>query len=463
MSALRIEPTRCVPHAVLTPFHPPPTASPVPTYILNYEKAWGHASTEEDVKPTAAKKYPAEIVCEDHDIDEASAAESDSRPKRPLSLPFPQLSSSSGRPQSPAWLVDQLDNPETLYLPENSVETSAHNLLPPLTLLSSAAAVSDPIPFPAFLRSRRAAQLDFKWTSLDSFEMNRLRHGKFVSDNDDESHPWARYSDHVRALRNRYKDVESYQAHRMHLKVSDGVFDYINASHITLRTQNGTQLRYIATQAPNADNWLHFWRMLWHEMTSPAVVVMIANDYELGRNGGHQYFPRSLTAPILRVNERDELGDGFIHDLHLIELDSDQAARTAVREMELTALGTDQTSHNIWHLLFEGWHEFSVPEDGGMPALLNLIDLSHRKSGETSPLIVHCSAGLGRTGTFIALDWLVHQLREGALDFLPADEDPVAQVIKQLRDQLPIMVQSKQQFIFLYDILGELWRERWIY
>lgn len=75
---------------------------------------------------------------------------------------------------------------------------------------------------------------------------------------------------------------------------------------------------------------------------------------------------------------------------------------------------------------------------------------------------MHCSAGIGRSGTFIALDWLIQELEEGSLDEPIDDEDPIVRVVEMLRDQRPMMVQSKQQFVFIYDTLRERWRERWI-
>lgn len=121
-------------------------------------------------------------------------------------------------------------------------------------------------------------------------------------------------------------------------------------------------------------------------------------------------------------------------------------------------------SRKTWHLLFAGWPDFSVPEGADRAALLNLVDVSRAKNGDnaTNPRIVHCSAGIGRSGTFIALDWLLQELSEGALDTTDDGEDPVVTVIEKLRDQRYGMVQSKQQFLFLYDAIRERWRERWI-
>lgn len=256
----------------------------------------------------------------------------------------------------------------------------------------------------------------------------------------------------------------------MHLRVPEGANDYINASPITLiATRSGTRLRYIATQGPKADSWPHFWRMLWYETDSPAVVVMLTKTHEQGREKCFPYFPQSLAAPTLQINEHDEFGDGLVHDLCLIELYQNDDLRSVVRKIKLSQVSGNNSNSEvrceprlILHMLFEGWPDFSVPEGHDKVALLNLMRFSHVHHRSRFPLIVHDSAGVGRTGTFIALDWLINELEEGALDDVPDDQDPIVQVVTNLRDQRPLMVQSKQQFLFIYDVLREEWRERWI-
>jgi protein-tyrosine phosphatase len=205
------------------------------------------------------------------------------------------------------------------------------------------------------------------------------------------------------------------------------------------------------------------WRMIWKENQDPAVVVMLTQTHETGREKCYPYYPVSPSSPDLRINEHDEFEDSFIHNLHLASLHHDDEARTEVREIDMTA-DDDNESRKIWHLLFAGWPDFSAPEGADRAALLKLIDISRDKNGDNAinPRIVHCSAGIGRSGTFIALDWLLQELEEGSLDDTPDNADPVSDVIVKLRDQRAGMVQAKNQFLFLYDSLREQWRSRWI-
>lgn len=328
----------------------------------------------------------------------------------------------------------------------------------------------DPTPYPVFLQPRTAAKLDEKWNDLEWAQMTRIREGMSTNDNTKESSPWARCSGDEYASRDRYVNVGPYQANRVRLRVPEGANDYINASPITLiATRPGTRLRYIATQGPKADSWPHFWRMLWYETHSPAMVVMITKTHEQGREKCFPYFPLSLAAPTLQINEYDEFGDGLVHDLRLKKLHQHDELRFVTRQLALSGASKDDFKPEVkckpfyvWHVLFERWPDFSIPEGHEKTAFLNLIRFSRINDDSASPRIVHDSAGVGRTGTFIALDWLMYELEEGALDDVPDDQDPIVQVITRLRDQRPMMVQSKQQFVFIYDVLRELWRERWI-
>lgn len=203
--------------------------------------------------------------------------------------------------------------------------------------------------------------------------------------------------------------------------------------------------------------------MVWHETTSPSVLVMLTKTHESSREKCYPYYPRSLSNPDLRINPHDEYEDGFIHDLKLVDLEENEETRAQVRELDMTSEDGSAT-RKIWHLLFGGWPDFLVPEGADRVALLKLIELSREKNGDnsTNPRIVHCSAGVGRSGTFIALDWLLQELEEGSLDDLADDNDPVINVVDTLRQQRMMMVQGEAQLAFIYDVVRERWRERWI-
>jgi protein-tyrosine phosphatase len=200
--------------------------------------------------------------------------------------------------------------------------------------------------------------------------------------------------------------------------------------------------------------------MIWHETSDPAVVVMLTQTHESGREKCFQYYPLDMENPTLLINEEDEFEDGFQATLTLKNITEDAATRSTIRELELRT--TEGETKTVWHLLFGGWPDFLIPEGEDRTALLRLIQFSAEKNTHIeSPRVVHCSAGVGRSGTFIALDWLMTELQQGNLDSVPDSVDPIADIVDKLRQQRMMMVQGEQQLWFLYDILKQLWLDRW--
>lgn len=289
-----------------------------------------------------------------------------------------------------------------------------------------------------------------------------------------QSSRWARLSgDHI-AARNRYLNVEPFITNRIKLQVADGVNDYINASPIRLGDR-----RYIATQGPKDTSVNHFYRMVQGEIKGPAVVVMLTQTHESGKEKCFQYYPLTQKESPLIIPPDKESGDGFRGKVELVNSRDDVTSRSEVRELKMH-IETDDGSKEekkITHLLFSAWPDFLVPEGDDRTALVHLVELSatlsnlspasgppmpHPSSRSNSlkgvddnPRIIHCSAGVGRSGTFIALDYLLDQLHKGAFDDLSPNKDPIAETVEDLRQQRMMMVQGETQFFLLYDVLRE--------
>lgn len=199
--------------------------------------------------------------------------------------------------------------------------------------------------------------------------------------------------------------------------------------------------------------------MIYHETSSPAVIVMLTQTHEAGKEKCFQYFPADLSNPTLGINEHDEFQDDFKGSVTLLEIHEDHASRSTVRKLLLCTGGGEKI---VWHLLFAGWPDFLVPEGDDKLALLELVKLSLTKNNydKQNPRVIHCSAGVGRSGTFIALDYLLSELEDGALDTVPKSEDRIAETVDTLRKQRMMMVQGEAQFHFLYEVLREQWLER---
>lgn len=204
--------------------------------------------------------------------------------------------------------------------------------------------------------------------------------------------------------------------------------------------------------------------MVYHESREVAVIVMLTQTFELGKEKCAQYFPLDHEDPtmILEVDETDpfvvdeEHGREDVNvlgEVTLLETTFDEKSRSEIRKLELR-LGSE--SKIVWHFLFAGWPDHTKPEGEDREALLELIELSGSKCGPNNPRVVHCSAGVGRTGTFIALDHLVKELGSGQLlNVTDPEEDPVFETVDRMREQRMMMVINPMQFQFIYEVLRE--------
>lgn len=193
--------------------------------------------------------------------------------------------------------------------------------------------------------------------------------------------------------------------------------------------------------------------MVWQETKGVAVIVMLTQTAEAGREKCFQYFPLDADAGDLRIEpiaNNDESPEGRVTFIEAVE---DDVSRTTIRKLRLSF---GRTSRTVWHLLFSGWADFAIPEGEDRTGLQELLKLSALKNNRpANPRIVHCSAGVGRSGTFIALEYLLAQVESGAIADVKNDDDPIYEVVNQLRRQRMTMVQSEAQYHFLYQVILE--------
>ncbi|KAL9130919.1 MAG: hypothetical protein Q9217_001022 [Psora testacea] len=329
---------------------------------------------------------------------------------------------------------------------------SSDSLRPSETPLVSKASKTEERPgvfaIPAFLRQSKA-EIIAKFNELNWQEKIRIAQGR----SDPES-KWVQDSSPHILQRNRYLGVQPWEKSRIHLRVAEGLSDYINASPISLRDpKSGIETNYIATQGPKKSGLSHFWQMIWHETGDVAVIVMLTPTEESGREKCFQYFPLNAeTSPFkIKVNGlADSASEG---EVTFIEQQSQPDANTHVRRLQLT-IGSE--TKTVWHLLFTAFPDFGVPEAEDRAELLDLVKLSAEKNSHPeNPRTIHCSAGVGRSGTFIALEFLLSQLDSGAIVKAKVEEDPIFDLVQRLREQRMMMVQSDVQYQFLYDVLAE--------
>ncbi|KZF24563.1 hypothetical protein L228DRAFT_259766 [Xylona heveae TC161] len=338
-----------------------------------------------------------------------------------------------------------------LSVPRPAAASSSTSSSPPSSREQSRNALVELHP-PAFLRQSRLA-LRQKFASLTVLQRGRLE--------DAHKNPESRFKlpqDEASLVRNRYLDIQPWANSRVHLKVPEGECDYINASPVSLQSSTGTVEKYISTQGPKNLLFGHFWGMVWHETADVAVIVMLTRTFESGREKCSQYFPAEMGSEPMMFQVSTESSKEVEGSIRLEEYSEDDATRSIIRKLSLRVGEVEKT---VWHFLFAGWPDHTIPEREDRAALVKLIALSVEKNeGTNNPRIVHCSAGVGRSGTFIALDHLLRELHSGGMDNVPDDVDKIYETVTSLREQRMWMVQSEPQYAFIYQVLMEEWNAR---
>ncbi|KAF7996520.1 hypothetical protein HCN44_002152 [Aphidius gifuensis] len=230
--------------------------------------------------------------------------------------------------------------------------------------------------------------------------------------------------------KNRYTDILPYDFSRVKLKSidNDPNSDYINASFI--KGFSGNQ-EYIACQGPKEETTYDFWRMI--DEKDVKVIVMLTQLIENNKEKCHQYFPTIReTFTFENISIRCSM-----------ELDyRPYTQRTFILQKE------DNKKKTIIHLHFKDWLDHDVPEDFDL--MINFCNIMRRHMTASPGLaVIHCSAGIGRTGTLIAIDILLQNIKENRkLD--------VFGTVYRLRHHRINMVQRESQYAYIYNCIRQV-------
>lgn len=212
--------------------------------------------------------------------------------------------------------------------------------------------------------------------------------------------------------RNRYGNIIPWDHSRVLLPVQEGGNDYINASWIQLGTR-----AYIAAQGPLPGTIGHFWHMIYAYGGDPAVIIMLTPLHEQGVEKCAKYWPESRD-DVISVSD-----EGFGFGLNITFEKCTKNAHYNYSLLHLTPTD-DRPRRVVHHIYYHSWMDYTKPNtDADLRALIHIVN--NTLKNPASPMVVHCSAGIGRTGTFIAIDALLVRVDKEISDSIAPDYCPV--------------------------------------
>ncbi|XP_071408259.1 phosphatidylinositol phosphatase PTPRQ isoform X1 [Pithys albifrons albifrons] len=248
---------------------------------------------------------------------------------------------------------------------------------------------------------------------------------KFLEDlaSTDADLPWNR-------SKNRFPNIKPYNNNRVKLMPDAGIpgSDYINASYVSGYLCPN---EFIATQGPLPGTVGDFWRMVWE--TRAKTLVMLTQCFEKGRIRCHQYWPED-NKPVT-----------VFGDIVITKLVEDIQIDWTIRDLKIERHGDCMM---VRQCNFTSWPEHGVPETTA--PIIHFVKLIRAsRAHDNTPMVVHCSAGVGRTGVYIALDHLTQHVNDH--DFVD-----IYGLVAELRSERMCMVQNLAQYIFLHQCVLDL-------
>ncbi|KAK1801070.1 hypothetical protein P4O66_022777, partial [Electrophorus voltai] len=248
--------------------------------------------------------------------------------------------------------------------------------------------------------------------------------------------------------KNRYKDILPYDQSRVILGPTTPEYnsDYINANFVKGAVESRI---YIATQGPLSNTLVDFWRMIWQYdvrlcldalfVLLEQVIVMACKEIEMGKKKCEVYWASTSESAVFGPFTVSTVEASFPNEEVIL--------RT------LAVKYRDET-HTVSQFQYTAWPDHGIPN---MPdGILGMMELTHIRQGyHTGPVLIHCSAGCGRTGVICAIDYV-----NDLLDQKKIGEDfSIMDIVMQLRRQRPSAVQTKEQYEFIFHTVAHMFKK----
>uniref|UniRef100_A0A3Q1ET59 protein-tyrosine-phosphatase n=1 Tax=Acanthochromis polyacanthus TaxID=80966 RepID=A0A3Q1ET59_9TELE len=273
----------------------------------------------------------------------------------------------------------------------------------------------------------------FKEMSKDSAYKFSLQFEELKSVGLDLSHDAADLP--VNRPKNRYTNILPYDFSRVKLisMHNDEGSDYINANYIPGYRHSR---EYIATQGPLPETRNDFWKMVLQQK-SP-IIVMLTQCNERRRVKCDHYWP--FTDELVMYGE-----------ISVEMMSETESPEWTIRKFRL---GYADETQDVLHLNYTSWPDHGVPTVNAIESILQFVHIVRQQANRTKdPIIVHCSAGVGRTGTFMALDRLMQQIREH--EFID-----ILGMVSEMRSHRLSMVQTEEQYVFIHQCVLLMWQKK---
>jgi protein tyrosine phosphatase len=229
--------------------------------------------------------------------------------------------------------------------------------------------------------------------------------------------------------KNRYFNVKPYDNNRVTLKKNDGN-DYINASFVPGYCK---ERKFIATQAPLKSTFDDFWLMI--DQYNVETIIMLTNLIEHNVSKCDRYWP-------MRINDAQMYGS-----IEVTFKSEEVYPDFLQRIYKLVNHEGNKPEKQICQYFFPEWVDKSAPTTD-LISIFHLINQVNLKNPGNTPIVIHCSAGVGRTGTYIAIDAMIEMLQS-------EEKIDVFNFVRKLREKRPSLVQTLSQYVYIHEALNE--------